>query len=105
MFNTEAVGWAPAEENVRVVLKQATCGERCDYVGFSDSSQPCSGDVLNEMPRGIADFPLADASFLSLSKGVLRGLKTLQSSGRITSEQWGGKHTISMPFALVLWRV
>ena len=63
------MGWAAAEENVRVVWKQATCGERCDYVGFSDSSQPCSGDVLNEMPRGIADFPFLDASFMEFGEG------------------------------------
>ena len=69
MFNMQTMGWAPAEENVRVVQTQATCGERCDYVGCSDSSQPCSGDVLNELPSGIAQFPLPDASFLEFGEG------------------------------------
>ena len=63
------MGWAPAEENVRILRSQATCGERCDYVECSDSTQPRSGDVLNELPRGIADFPLPDASFLELGEG------------------------------------
>ena len=67
----QTVGWAVAEENVRVVRTQATCGEGCDYVWCSDSSKPCSGDVLNELPRGIADFPLPDASFLEFGEGNL----------------------------------
>ena len=63
------MGWAAAEENVRAVRTQATCGKRCDYDGCSDSSQPCSGDVLNELPRGIADFPLPNATFLEFGEG------------------------------------
>ena len=63
------MGWAVAEENVRVVRTQATCGEPCDYVGCSDSSQSCSGDVLNDKPRGIADFHLPDARFLEFGEG------------------------------------
>ena len=63
------MGWAAAEENAGLVRTRATCGECCDYVGCSDSSQPCSGDVINELPRGIADFPLPDASFLEFGEG------------------------------------
>ena len=63
------MGWAPAEENVRVLQTQATCGKRGEYVGCSDSSQPCSGDLLNELPRCIADFPLPDATFLEFGEG------------------------------------
>ena len=44
-------------------------------------------------------------AFWSLAKAVLSGLKTPRSSGWITSEQWGGKHIISMPFALASCRV
>ena len=50
-------------------------------------------------------FPSRMQVFWSLAKAVLRGLKTPRSSGWITSEQWGGKHTISMPFALASCRV
>ena len=62
------MGWAPAEENVRVVRTQATCGERCDYVGCSDSTQLCSGDVLNDLPRGSAEFPLQGSNFLDFGE-------------------------------------
>ena len=63
------MGWAPAEENIRVVRTQPTSGERCDYVGCSDSRQPCSVDVFDDLPRGIADFPLPDATFLEFGEG------------------------------------
>ena len=63
------MGWAPAEENVRVVRTQATCGECCGYVGCSASSQPCSGDVLNELLRGMADFTLPVANLLEFGEG------------------------------------